>query len=94
MKLYNRKKPTAFQIRVWNELKKIPFGETRSYKDIAILIGRPNASRSVANACASNPFPIEVPCHRVIRSDGSLGGYSACGGIKMKKKLIDNERHK
>ena len=93
MKLYNRKKPTAFQIRVWNELKKIPFGETRSYKDIAILIGRPNASRAVANACASNPFPIKVPCHRVIRSDGTLGGYSGCGGIKMKKKLLDNERY-
>ncbi len=94
MKRNHKKKPTPFQVKVWDELKKIPFGQTRSYKDIAILIGSPNSSRAVANACASNPFPIEVPCHRVIRSDGALGGYSGGGGIIMKKKLLDNERSK
>ena len=91
MKRNHKKKPTTFQVKVWDELKKIPFGQTRSYKDIAILIGSPNSSRAVANACASNPFPIEVPCHRVIRSDGSLGGYSGLGGIKTKRKLLEKE---
>ena len=72
---------TNFQIAVWKELLKIPIGETTTYKNIAIAIGKPNSSRAVANACAQNPYAPEVPCHRVIRSDGSLGGYSADGGI-------------
>ena len=82
---------TAFQQKVWCELKKIPRGEVRTYKDIATNIGKPNAARAVANACASNPNPIVVPCHRVIRSDGGLGGYSGPGGIKQKRKLLENE---
>ena len=86
------KKPTSFQESVWGELSKIPKGQTKSYKEIAIAIGKPNAVRAVANACAKNPYPIKVPCHRVIRSDGSLGGYSGPGGIKMKKLLLDNEK--
>ena len=90
----NKLKGTNFQIKVWKEIEKIPKGKTKSYKEIAIAIGRPKSSRAVANACASNPFPIEVPCHRVIRSDGALGGYSGGGGIIMKKKLLDNERSK
>ena len=82
---------TVFQKRVWNELKKIPRGEVRTYKEIAIKIEKPKAARAVANACASNPNPIVVPCHRVIRSDGGLGGYSGPGGIKQKKELLENE---
>ena len=79
---------TKFQLKVWEELKNIPKGETRTYKEIAKLIGCPKASRAVANACAKNPNPISIPCHRVIRSDGSLGGFTARGGIKLKKKLL------
>ena len=83
---------TEFQIRVWNELKKIPKGETRTYKEIAELIGKPKAARAVANACGKNPYPITIPCHRVIRSDGGLGGYSGEGGIEKKKLLLKNEK--
>ena len=83
---------TEFQIRVWNELKKIPKGETRTYKDIAELIGKPTAARAVANACGKNPYPITIPCHRVIRSDGGLGGYSGEGGVDKKKLLLKNEK--
>ena len=82
---------TEFQIAVWKELLKIPKGKTKTYKEIAVAIGRPKSSRAVANACAQNPYAPEVPCHRVIRSDGSLGGYSADGGIKRKQKLLDIE---
>ena len=82
---------THFQISVWKELLKIPAGQTKTYKDIAIAIGKPNSSRAVANACAQNPYAPEVPCHRVIRTDGSLGGYSADGGIKRKQELLDME---
>ena len=82
---------TDFQIAVWTELLKIPAGEAKTYKAIAVAIGKPNSSRAVANACAQNPYAPEVPCHRVIRSDGSLGGYSADGGIKRKQKLLDIE---
>ena len=67
---------TKFQRTVWKEISKIPFGETRTYKDLAIAIGKPNSSRAVANACGKNPYPVIIPCHRVIRSDGKLGGYS------------------
>ena len=86
-------KGSKFQVKVWKELLKITSGETRTYKEIAILIGSPNSARAVANACAKNPYPILVPCHRVIRSDGSLGGYSARGGVNKKKKLLEQERN-
>ena len=79
---------TEFQKLVWNEIDKIPFGETKSYKDIAISIGKPNASRAVANACGQNPLPVIRPCHRVIRSDGKIGGYSAKGGTVLKRALL------
>jgi methylated-DNA-[protein]-cysteine S-methyltransferase len=82
---------TAFQTDVWNQIKRIPKGETRSYKDIAIAIGKPKASRAVANACGKNPNPIIVPCHRVIASDGSIGGYTGNGGIKTKRQLLKKE---
>ena len=82
---------TDFQIAVWKELLKIPAGSTKTYKEIAIAISRPKSFRAVANACAQNPYAPEVPCHRVIRSDGSLGGYSADGGVKRKRELLDME---
>jgi|TARA_X000001036_G_scaffold101039_1_gene94329 methylated-DNA-[protein]-cysteine S-methyltransferase len=82
---------TDFQIAVWKELLKIPAGSTKTYKEIAVAIGKPNSSRAVANACAQNPYAPEVPCHRVIRSDGSLGGYSAEGGIERKRQLLEME---
>ena len=72
-------------------MDKIPFGQTKSYKDIAINLGKPNASRSVANACGKIPTPIIRPCHRVICSNGSLGGYSVPGGAIKKKKLLESE---
>ena len=82
---------TPFQKKVWEELKKIPLGETRSYKQVAIAIGHPQSARAVANACAKNPFAPQVPCHRVIRSDGNLGGYSGEGGTKKKAELLSIE---
>ena len=82
---------TDFQVSVWKELLKIPRGRTKTYKEIAVAIGRPNSSRAVANACAQNPYAPDVPCHRVVRSDGSLGGYSAEGGIERKRQLLEIE---
>ena len=82
---------TPFQIKVWNELKKIPSGKTRTYKQIAESIVHPKSARAVANACSKNPYPPTNPCHRVIRSDGGLGGYSAEGGINQKKYLLKLE---
>ena len=82
---------TKFQKKVWLELSKIPKGETRTYKEIAIAIGRPLAVRAVANACGKNPHPIKIPCHRVIRSDGKLGGYSGPGGSATKRRLLIEE---
>ncbi|NUT01489.1 MAG: methylated-DNA--[protein]-cysteine S-methyltransferase [Sphingomonas sp.] len=80
---------TAFQEAVWKELRKIPLGETRSYSDIACAIGDPKATRAVGTANGSNPVAVLVPCHRVIRSDGSLGGYA--GGLDRKRKLLAAE---
>ncbi len=82
---------TAFQKKVWSEIDKIARGEVVTYSQIAKNIGHPKAARAVANACGANPNPIIVPCHRVIRSDGKLGGYSGPGGIKKKKELLENE---
>ncbi len=80
---------TAFQEAVWRELRRIPLGETRSYADIAAAVGQPGAVRAVGTANGSNPVSVLVPCHRVIRSDGSLGGYG--GGLDNKKKLLAAE---
>ncbi|MBA2770745.1 MAG: methylated-DNA--[protein]-cysteine S-methyltransferase [Sphingomonas sp.] len=80
---------TAFQEAVWRELRKIPLGQTRSYADIAAAVGVPGAVRAVGTANGSNPVSVLVPCHRVIRSDGSLGGYG--GGLENKKKLLAAE---
>lgn len=81
---------TEFQKQVWKQLMKIPYGETRSYKDIATAVNDSNASRAVGTANGKNPICIIVPCHRVISSDGSLGGYS--GGLNIKKKLLEIEK--
>ena len=85
---------TEFQIKVWKEIAKIPLGETRSYKEIATAIGSPNSSRAVANACGKNPYPIKIPCHRVVKSDVSIGGYSGTGGIERKKELLAKENNR
>lgn len=82
-------KGTDFQKKVWEELKKIPYGATKSYKDIAIAIGNPNASRAVGNANNKNPIPIIIPCHRVIGANKKLVGYA--GGLDKKQKLLDIE---
>ena len=80
---------TAFQWQVWNALSKIPYGETRTYKEVAASIGRPSAVRAVAHACASNPVSLVIPCHRVVRSGGGLAGYR--WGIERKKALLAAE---
>ena len=82
---------TKFQLKVWNYLKKIPKGEVRSYLQVAKAIGKPKAFRAVANAVGKNPYPPKIPCHRVIRSNGSLGGYSGKGGIQQKRRLLISE---
>ncbi len=82
---------TKFQLKVWTYLKKIPRGSVKTYSQVAKSIGKPLAVRAVANAIGKHPYAPRVPCHRVIRSDGSLGGYSGKGGIKTKKLLLKNE---
>ena len=82
---------TKFQLSVWREIAKIPVGTTRTYSDLADSIGKPMSVRAIANACGKNPYPGPIPCHRVIRSDGSLGGYSGKGGIKTKRRLLKEE---
>jgi O-6-methylguanine DNA methyltransferase len=82
---------TPFQQAVWRACMEIPAGQTRSYKWIAGRIGRPGAVRAVGSALGKNPFAPTVPCHRVIRSDGGLGGFSAPGGLKAKLKLLEKE---
>ena len=84
-------KGTKFQKKVWNYLKTIKKGSLKTYKQVATGINSPKATRAVANAVGKNPFAPKIPCHRVIRSDGSLGGYSGKGGIKTKKKLLKEE---
>ncbi len=80
---------TAFQARVWSALQVIPLGETRSYADVARMIGEPTAIRAVAKACASNPVALVIPCHRVVRSDGTLAGYR--WGLKTKEAILEVE---
>ena len=85
-------KGTKFQLKVWKYLKTIPKGKIRTYKQVAAAINRPKSARAVANACAKNPYAPKIPCHRVIRSDGALGGYSGRGGIKQKLRLLRSEK--
>ena len=84
-------KGTKFQLAVWRYVVKIPPGKVKTYKEIAIYLKKPNSARAIANACAKNPYAPSIPCHRVIRSDGKLGGYSGSGGVKMKAKLLKKE---
>ncbi len=86
-----RLKGTKFQLKVWIYLRTIPKGKVKTYKQVAIGINRPKSARAVANACARNPYAPKIPCHRVIRTDGTLGGYSGKGGIKTKKNLLKRE---
>jgi len=84
-------KGTSFQKKVWKALLHIPKGKTINYKELARRIGRPDAVRAVANAVGANPLIAEIPCHRVIRSGGILGGYSGKGGTKAKRALLVKE---
>ncbi len=82
---------TKFQVKVWVYLCKIPLGRVKTYSQVAKAIGKPLAVRAVANAIGKNPYAPKIPCHRVIRSDGSLGGYSGKGGLKTKRLLLKKE---
>ena len=84
-------KLSKFERKVLNYLKTIPKGQVKTYKDVAKAIKKPKSFRAVANVCAKNQNAPKIPCHRVIKSDGSLGGYSCPGGVKTKKKLLKKE---
>ena len=86
----NLREGTRFQQRVWHTLQSIPYGQTRSYRSIAESIGHPQSSRAVGNACGRNPLPILIPCHRVVKTDGQLGGFT--GGVDLKRRLLALER--
>ena len=82
---------TKFQLKVWAYLRKIPYGTVKTYSQVAKAIGKPLAARAVANAIGKNPNAPKIPCYRVVRSDGSLGGYSGKGGLKIKRFLLKKE---
>jgi methylated-DNA-[protein]-cysteine S-methyltransferase len=84
-------KGTPFQKKVWQAILRIPKGKTITYQELARQVGKPKAVRAVANAVGANPLTIIIPCHRVVRSDGSLGGYSGAGGTKTKRALLSQE---
>ncbi len=88
LKKIDQRKATPFQKKVWETLLEIPSGQTRSYRWIAEKIGHPRSMRAVGNAVGKNPLAPEVPCHRVVRENGQLGGYSARGGVKTKIRLL------
>ena len=88
---FNKLEGTEFQKKVWKSLIKIKYGETCSYKEIAVSINNPSAVRAVGSACRLNPIPLIIPCHRVLRSDGSIGKYAF--GIKNKHKLLELESY-
>jgi AraC family transcriptional regulator of adaptative response/methylated-DNA-[protein]-cysteine methyltransferase len=81
---------TAFQWRVWEALRAIPYGETRTYRQVAQSVGHPKAARAVGRACATNPVALVIPCHRVVREGGDLGGYY--WGLGVKQRLLESER--
>jgi len=83
---------TPFQKKVYDALLKIPKGQVRTYAQVARMIGRPNAARAVGQALKRNRWAPEIPCHRVIASDGTLGGYSASGGLAAKRRLLRQEK--
>jgi len=82
---------TSFQQKVWRSLRRIPYGQTRSYRSVAQSIGHPQSSRAVGGACGNNPVAVLIPCHRVIGADGKLGGFT--GGLHIKRWLIQSERN-
>ena len=82
---------TPFQQKVWTALLRIPKGKTITYKQLATRIGKPHAVRAVANAVGANKLLVTIPCHRVVRSDGGVGGYSGKGGVKQKRALLQKE---
>jgi methylated-DNA-[protein]-cysteine S-methyltransferase len=82
---------TNFQRMVWSETAKIPYAENRTYRFIAGKVGKKNSARAVGNALGKNPFPLVIPCHRVLRADGKMGGFTAAGGIGLKEKLLKLE---
>jgi len=82
---------TNFQRMVWSETAKIPYGQKRTYLFIAEKIGSKNSARAVGNALGKNPFPMVIPCHRVLRADSTIGGFTAAGGIMLKEKLLKLE---
>ncbi len=86
------KKYPAFYQKVWRACSEIPYGETRTYGWVAKRIGHPRSYRAVGNALAANPFAPVIPCHRVVRSDGKMGGYSAKGGVVRKKQMLRREQ--
>ncbi len=86
-------KGTSFQKKVWNALRNIPYGSTVTYKELSSIIGLSNAARAVGNACGKNEIAVVIPCHRVVRSDGNVGNYSAPGGSSLKQKLLEFEKH-
>ena len=94
MKKFNFKVGTKFQKIVWNCIANIPEGKVLTYQQLAKEIGHPKSFRAVASACGKNPHIMDIPCHRVVRKDGGLGGYSAKGGIKRKKFILEKEGHK
>jgi prevent-host-death family protein len=80
-----------FEREVLDELLRIPAGQVRTYRQVALALGEPGAARAVGTACARNPLPLLIPCHRVVRSDGGLGGYSLRGGVELKRRLLQDE---
>jgi len=82
---------SEFYQAVWNACARIPAGKIQTYKGIAAEIGRPRAARAVGQALGANPFAPAIPCHRVVREDGTLGGYSGSGGVALKRKLLEAE---
>jgi methylated-DNA-[protein]-cysteine S-methyltransferase len=82
---------SSFELDVWQACRRISYGQTRSYKHLAEHVGRPGGARAVGLAMSRNPCPIVVPCHRVVRSDGSLGGFSSPGGVDQKRQLLEME---
>ena len=94
MKVINEREcyGTKFQLAVWREIAKITPGKSKTYSELANILGKPKSARAVANACGKNPYPGPIPCHRVIRSDGAIGGYSGSGGVKKKLKLLKSEK--
>ena len=94
MKKYNFNIGTKFQKMVWNGIANIPQGKVLTYQELATEIGFPKSFRAVASACGKNPYVPKIPCHRVVRKDGNLGGYSAKGGITRKKKMLEHEGHR